>query len=258
MDPLEGQPPMATLRVLELYSGIGGMHFALRNAFSENGGMLANYKQFKIVAAVDINTVANTVYETNFGGKVLNRQIQSLLVEELSGDLSSSIWIMSPPCQPFTRQGKQLGADDPRTASFLHILDILPKLKAHKPKFIFLENVKGFESSPVRDAFLDCLERCGLVYLQCLLSPKQFNVPNSRLRYYCMAIEKSLCVNSLFGTDRNAIISDASALGLNEDLTATIGDYLDKAVAKSEELVLDETTISKNAAIIALILHFCI
>lgn len=67
---------MATLRCLELYSGIGGMHFALESAFSEHGATLANYTHFEVVAAIDINTVANAVYQENFNAKVLNRQIQ--------------------------------------------------------------------------------------------------------------------------------------------------------------------------------------
>lgn len=67
---------MDKLKCLELYSGIGGMHFSLEKAFSENGGKLANYSGFEVIAAIDINTVANAVYQENFGLKVLNRQIQ--------------------------------------------------------------------------------------------------------------------------------------------------------------------------------------
>ncbi|CAH2039407.1 unnamed protein product, partial [Iphiclides podalirius] len=43
-------------RVLELYSGIGGMHIALKES-RING---------EVVAAVDINTIANEVYCHNF------------------------------------------------------------------------------------------------------------------------------------------------------------------------------------------------
>uniref|UniRef100_A0A8C4RSG7 tRNA aspartic acid methyltransferase 1 n=1 Tax=Erpetoichthys calabaricus TaxID=27687 RepID=A0A8C4RSG7_ERPCA len=47
---------MAPLRVLELYSGIGGMHYALNAS-----GLSA-----EVVAAVDVNTTANEVYKHNF------------------------------------------------------------------------------------------------------------------------------------------------------------------------------------------------
>lgn len=49
---------MRKLKVLELYSGIGGMHFALKDAFSEN--------DFEVVASVDINDAVNKVYQHNF------------------------------------------------------------------------------------------------------------------------------------------------------------------------------------------------
>ena len=42
---------------LEFYSGIGGMHFALRNMFGE---------RLKVLASFDINTTVNTIYEHNF------------------------------------------------------------------------------------------------------------------------------------------------------------------------------------------------
>ncbi|KAM9682532.1 tRNA (cytosine(38)-C(5))-methyltransferase isoform 2-T2 [Dama dama] len=47
---------MEPLRVLELYSGIGGMHQALRESCVPA----------QVVAAVDVNTVANEVYKYNF------------------------------------------------------------------------------------------------------------------------------------------------------------------------------------------------
>ena len=41
----------------------------------------------------------------------------------------ADVWLMSPPCQPFTRRGLQLHGADRRSASFVHLLDILPSLK---------------------------------------------------------------------------------------------------------------------------------
>lgn len=43
----------------------------------------------------------------------------------------ADIWLMSPPCQPFTRRGLQLHAADRRSASFVHLLEILPSLKVN-------------------------------------------------------------------------------------------------------------------------------
>ncbi|XP_025072597.1 tRNA (cytosine(38)-C(5))-methyltransferase isoform X4 [Alligator sinensis] len=180
--------------------------------------------------------------------------------------------LMSPPCQPFTRIGLQGDVSDPRTKSFIYILDILPRqvvpmkqqflqtpqqmrgavsaeftssnrlddiliytnarpLTLHQlqwsqilmqfvremfhhlnvildiafhgqhktqvilpcsrlerlPKYILLENVKGFETSSARNEFVQTLEACGFKYQEFLLSPTCLGIPNSRLRYFLIA-----------------------------------------------------------------------
>ncbi|XP_072010322.1 tRNA (cytosine(38)-C(5))-methyltransferase [Engystomops pustulosus] len=94
--------------------------------------------------------------------------------------------LMSPPCQPFTRIGLQGDVSDPRAKSFLYVLEILPRLQK-TPKYILLENVKGFESSEARDTMIRTLEGCGYKYQELLLSPPCLGIPNSRLRYFLIA-----------------------------------------------------------------------
>ena len=56
------------IRVLELYSGIGGMHLALQAV-----------KEATVVAAVDISPLANSVYRHNFPGTLqLEKGIEGL------------------------------------------------------------------------------------------------------------------------------------------------------------------------------------
>jgi len=58
----EAWPPLVQpegaerLRSLEFYSGIGGMHMALRQALHDN-----KEEHFEVVAAFDLNNVANDV-----------------------------------------------------------------------------------------------------------------------------------------------------------------------------------------------------
>ncbi|XP_048467028.1 tRNA (cytosine(38)-C(5))-methyltransferase isoform X1 [Rhincodon typus] len=166
----------AQLRVLELYSGIGGMHYALKES----------YTTAKVVAAVDINTIANEVYKHNFPNTYLcPKTIEGMTLDEFN-KLDFDMILMSPPCQPFTRIGSQKDVLDPRTKSLLHILDILPRL-SKAPKYILLENVKGFESSVARDKLIQALESCRYIYQEFLLSPILLGIPNSRLRYFLLA-----------------------------------------------------------------------
>ena len=54
------------MRVLELFSGVGGMHRALEQALEGEQG--------EVVAAMDINTVSNEIYLHNHPGtNLLNR-----------------------------------------------------------------------------------------------------------------------------------------------------------------------------------------
>lgn len=97
---------------------------------------------------------------------------------------------MSPPCQPFTRQGLKGDSSDHRTDSFIHLMSLLPQME-QMPKYLFIENVKGFEESKTRGLVVEVLDRCGMEYREFLLSPTQFGIPNSRLRYYLCAKLKS-------------------------------------------------------------------
>ncbi|XP_034366876.1 tRNA (cytosine(38)-C(5))-methyltransferase isoform X2 [Arvicanthis niloticus] len=167
---------MEPLRVLELYSGIGGMHHALRESCIPA----------HVVAAIDVNTVANEVYKHNFPHThLLAKTIEGISLEEFD-KLSFNMILMSPPCQPFTRIGLQGDMTDPRTNSFLYLLDILPRLQK-LPKYILLENVKGFEVSSTRGLLIETLEACGFQYQEFLLSPSSLGIPNSRLRYFLIA-----------------------------------------------------------------------
>ncbi|XP_077364443.1 tRNA (cytosine(38)-C(5))-methyltransferase isoform X2 [Festucalex cinctus] len=167
---------MEALRVLELYSGIGGMHYALKQS-----GISA-----QVVAAIDINTTANQVYRHNFPDTPLwNRTIEGISLDEFN-TLHFDMILMSPPCQPFTRQGLQRGIADPRTKSFLYILNLLPRL-SQLPRFILLENVKGFETSSARQCLVEMLTECGYTFQEVMASPTTVGIPNSRLRYFLMA-----------------------------------------------------------------------
>jgi tRNA (cytosine38-C5)-methyltransferase len=165
------------LRVLELFSGIGGMHCAL-DLIEQN---------YEIIAAIDINPTANLVYASNFPDvQIINRSIETISLNQWE-KWHADIWLMSPPCQPFTRQGKQEDLNDRRTDGFVYLMKtILSQIKI-KPKYILLENVSGFEYSQAYQLLLEILQSNNYSYQQYLLSPIQFGIPNSRLRYYLIA-----------------------------------------------------------------------
>jgi hypothetical protein len=50
------------------------------------------------------------------------------------------MWLMSPPCQPFTRNNTTESRDtnDPRAKAFENIIDMIPKLRM-PPQYLALE-----------------------------------------------------------------------------------------------------------------------
>lgn len=139
----------------------------------------------QVIAAIDINTVANTVYEHNHRStQLLNRNIQNLTPKFIE-TLNVNTIFMSPPCQPFTRVGKQQDVGDARTDALIHLCEIIPDLS--NVTAILMENVKGFETSQARDLYVEALRKAGYHYQEFILSPSQLYIPNTRHRYYCLA-----------------------------------------------------------------------
>ncbi|KAK9273170.1 hypothetical protein L1049_017977 [Liquidambar formosana] len=163
-------------RLLEFYSGIGGMRYSVMKA-----GINAT-----IVEAFDINDKANDVYQHNFGHRPHQGNIQSLSAADLDR-YAAHAWLLSPPCQPYTRQGLQKGSEDARASSFLTILELMPHT-LKPPLMLFVENVVGFEKSDTHSKMIELLAKTDFVTQEFILSPLQFGVPYSRPRYFCLLL----------------------------------------------------------------------
>nr|CAD7407720.1 unnamed protein product [Timema poppensis] len=158
---------------------------------STNSVSVESVVDVEVVAAADINTLANHVYRHNFPGtRLIQRNIQSLTVQEVD-DMTVEMIVMSPPCQPFTRVGLKKDVSDVRTCSLLHVLALLPDLK-DSFRYLLVENVRGFESSQARDHLVSTLDSIDFSYQEFMLSPSQFSIPNTRHRYYLVAKRRPL------------------------------------------------------------------
>lgn len=138
-----------------------------------------------MVEAFDINDVANDVYEHNFGHRPCQGNIQMLTASDLD-KYKAHAWLLSPPCQPYTRQGLQKQSADARAFSFVKILNLMQDM-SYPPQMLFVENVVGFEVSDTHDLLLEVLSGLNFNTQEFILSPVQFGVPYSRPRYFCLA-----------------------------------------------------------------------
>ena len=163
------------MRVLELFSGLGGWHFALRDRGS-------------VLAAYDVSEAANATYALNHGLEPKARELATLPMVELA-DLGADTWLMSPPCQPFCRMGNHQGLKDRRSLAFSHLMEIF---KQAPPEQLVLENVVGFLGSDAHELLLAAMRSHGMHHLDLQACPSRFGLPNQRPRVFIVASREPL------------------------------------------------------------------
>ncbi|KAF5456705.1 hypothetical protein F2P56_026153 [Juglans regia] len=203
-------------RVLEFYSGIGGLRYSLMKS-----GVNA-----KVVDAFDINDKANDVYELNFGHRPHQGNIQSLTAADLDS-YGAHAWLLSPPCQPYTRQGLQKDSGDARAFSFLKILELIPHT-SKPPNMLLVENVVGFETSDTHTKMIDILAKTNYVVQEFILSPLQFGVPYSRPRYFCLAKRRPSSFQSQLLNNR-LLLSPSPLFGHHDNTVANEHDQSEES-----------------------------
>jgi tRNA (cytosine38-C5)-methyltransferase len=177
------------LSYVEFYSGIGGWTMALEEAI----GRISERKfHLRRITALDHSDLCTKVFEHNFGTDPKSFAIERLTLKQVE-EWKATVWVMSPPCQPHTRQHSNQAEDlkDPRSASFLHLVDLIRKMREDcLPSLLCLENVVGFESSRSSQLWIEALEERGYSLCSFHLSPTQFGLPNDRPRYFSIAVKK--------------------------------------------------------------------
>ncbi|MGB5295435.1 MAG: DNA cytosine methyltransferase [Thermoanaerobaculia bacterium] len=158
------------LRVLELYSGIGGCSAALP-------------PEAAVVAALDINEAALEVYRWNYPHTTLPVNLDFISASDLHS-WNADLWWLSPPCQPFTVRGLRRDTEDSRTRSFLRLIDCLGQAP---PTYLALENVPGFRGSQTHSLLRSALDELGYAVQEVVLCPTELGVPNRRQRLYLVA-----------------------------------------------------------------------
>ena len=160
---------MMNLRVVELFAGLGGLHCA--------------WPEANVVAAFDINTQAQRVYEANFGSKFHCKTIESLTVGDFEA-LEADVWWLSPPCQPYTKRGNQRDWHDTRTTALRHLMQLIASIQ---PGWLVLENVSAFEGSQTSQRLRNQLLELGYSLEFRQICPTEMGWPNRRNRFYLLA-----------------------------------------------------------------------
>lgn len=198
-------PENPSFEFIDLFAGIGGFRLAMQNVGGE------------CVYTSEWNIAAQITYHKNFGqfpfGDITDPFNKSSIPENFD------ILCAGFPCQAFSIAGHQKGFSDTRGTLFFDIEQIVEK---HKPKVVFLENVKNLVSHDKGNTFkviLEILEKKldYKVYYKVLNSMTHANVPQNRERIFIVAFDPEQVPNHASFTFPDEI-----------PLTKTIHDVLEK------------------------------
>ena len=117
-----------SLKIIDLFAGIGGIRRGFKNVFNDN---------VDFVFSSEIDKNAQKTYYLNYN-EVPHGDITSINESDIP---PHDIILAGFPCQAFSVAGKRKGFNDTRGTLFFDVARIA---KYHKPKVLFLENVKGF------------------------------------------------------------------------------------------------------------------
>lgn len=161
-------PKQSRFKFIDLFAGIGG----IRIPFEELGG--------ECVFTSEWDKPCQITYQANFG-EIPYGDITKIKPEEIP---SSDILLAGFPCQPFSQAGFKRGFEDTRGTLFFDIAKILEE---HKPKVVFLENVKRIRSHDngnTLKVIIGTLNKMGYSVSYEVFNAKDFGVPQNRERIY--------------------------------------------------------------------------
>lgn len=178
-DKLEKKEP---IRVFEGFAGYGGATYGLRRAGID----------FEVVGYSEFDKFASALYDANhhdsYGNPIKNwGDITTINPDDLP---DFDLFTGGFPCQPFSTVGMQHGENDKYGRGTL-LYDIIRICSVKKPKYIFLENVRGFATKRFESTFnvlKDSLKEMGYGDLHyAILNTKDYGIPQNRARLWMFA-----------------------------------------------------------------------
>ena len=165
------------MKFIDLFAGLGGFHVALKEQGHE------------CVFACEIEEFLRKHYHKNFNlhpsGDISKIAINSIPDHD--------ILCAGFPCQPFSKAGNGKGFNHRSAGKMFFYLSRI--IKKHKPKFLLLENVPnliGHNKGKTWKFMKDKLTKLNYDINYKIISPVDFNIPQSRDRVYIVGKQNKL------------------------------------------------------------------
>lgn len=173
--------PERTIRLATSFSGIGAIEYALKRLGLKT----------EIVFAGDINKNCKIAYFANYNisDDRWHTDIHEFDASPYKGKVD--LFVGGAPCQAFSIVGEQRGFEDTRGTLFREFARVV---KECQPKVFIFENVQGLFKHDhgrtwevIRKTFEDY---CGYDVHYQLLNARDYGVPQTRERLYCIGFKK--------------------------------------------------------------------
>ncbi|MDO5760629.1 MAG: DNA (cytosine-5-)-methyltransferase [Bacteroidota bacterium] len=208
-------PKKPKFTFIDLFSGIGGFRIAMQ----ELGG--------KCVYSSEIDENAKKTYFLNFGeypyGDITKEEIKAFIPNHFD------VLCAGFPCQAFSIAGYRRGFEDSRGTLFFDVAEII---KRHRPKAVFLENVKNLYTHNDGKTFKiikETLENLNYSIFHKICNAMEYaNIPQNRERIFIVCFD-----NEQLNKDKTFVFPE------KETLTNTIHNCIDYTI-RDEYLFYNE------------------
>ncbi len=213
---------LSKMKFIDLFAGIGGFRYAL-----ESFGC-------KCVFSSEWDKFCQESYKLNFG-EIPYGDITMIDEKDIP---DFDILCAGFPCQPFSVSGKQKGFNDTRGTLFFDIVRIV---SYHKPKIIFLENVKNLKAhngGATFDVISNTLNDLNYNIYYEVLNAKNFGLPQNRERITIVCIRKDIDTGKFKFPSSSFEFVTISDIKESDSVTS-------KYVINREDIKIDEVKLKK-------------
>lgn len=176
------------MKFLDLFAGIGGFRLGMESAGHE------------CVGFCEIDKFARASYKVihDTKGEIELHDITAVSDESIRKIGRVDIICGGFPCQAFSIAGNRRGFEDTRGTLFFEIARFASILR---PKYLFLENVKGLlnhDGGATFETILGALDELGYNVEWQVLNSKDFGVPQNRERVFIIGHLRGECTRRVF------------------------------------------------------------
>ena len=181
------------MKFLDLFAGIGGFRLGMESAGHE------------CIGFCEIDKFARKSYKAihDTKGEIELHDITAVSDDTVRGIGRVDVICGGFPCQAFSIAGSRRGFEDTRGTLFFEIARFASILR---PKYLFLENVKGLLNHDKGNTFetiLSALDELGYDVEWQVLNSKNFGVPQNRERVFIVGHLRGECTRIVFPVGRN-------------------------------------------------------